>query len=300
MKVLIVAKTRQGSGACIGGITFDGRSVRLIPLVGDVHDGANLEYSVGDVWEVDAMPAVDVTPPHVENVIVRSKRRMGPMTDLPAFVERHMPPKAGGPELLYEGLVQASPAARCTSPSGPECRLTVPCSGGRTSRWNGSTPARTCAIAIPLLMADARSCSSVCTSRPTSSRPARWCASPLPIGGGARSILTKSFAVSSSYRATSYPPKPAPPCAATTPNHRLPSSPSSRLPPPLSALRSTPDPSSPVLKIGEGEARSEPHSPLPAPRSPLPHPPRPPPPSSSPFSATTPSGRCRPRSSTTC
>ena len=109
MKVLIVAKTRQGSGACIGGITFDGRSVRLIPLVGDVHDGANLEYSVGDVWEVDATPAVAVTPPHIENVIVRSKRRMGPMTDLPAFVERHMPPKTGGPELLYEGLVQASP-----------------------------------------------------------------------------------------------------------------------------------------------------------------------------------------------
>ena len=30
MKVLIVAKTRQGSGACIGGITFEGQSVRLI------------------------------------------------------------------------------------------------------------------------------------------------------------------------------------------------------------------------------------------------------------------------------
>ena len=30
MKVLIVAKTRQGGGACIGGITFEGRSVRLI------------------------------------------------------------------------------------------------------------------------------------------------------------------------------------------------------------------------------------------------------------------------------
>ena len=31
MKVLIVAKTRHGSGACIGGITLDeGRSIRLI------------------------------------------------------------------------------------------------------------------------------------------------------------------------------------------------------------------------------------------------------------------------------
>ena len=30
MKVLIVAKTRQGPGACIGGIGEDGQSVRLI------------------------------------------------------------------------------------------------------------------------------------------------------------------------------------------------------------------------------------------------------------------------------
>lgn len=31
MKVVIVAKTRMGRGACIGGITFDSRLVRLIP-----------------------------------------------------------------------------------------------------------------------------------------------------------------------------------------------------------------------------------------------------------------------------
>ena len=30
MKVLIVAKTRRGSGACVGGITEEGRSVRLM------------------------------------------------------------------------------------------------------------------------------------------------------------------------------------------------------------------------------------------------------------------------------
>lgn len=30
MKVIIVAKTRKGAGACIGAITFDGQSVRLL------------------------------------------------------------------------------------------------------------------------------------------------------------------------------------------------------------------------------------------------------------------------------
>lgn len=32
MKVLIVAKTRMGGGACIGAITENGESVRLIPF----------------------------------------------------------------------------------------------------------------------------------------------------------------------------------------------------------------------------------------------------------------------------
>lgn len=79
MKVLMVAKTRQGGGACIGGITFEGRSVRLIAADAAVDEHVGLEYSVGDVWEVEAVAPHEVVPPHVENIVVQSKRRMGPM-----------------------------------------------------------------------------------------------------------------------------------------------------------------------------------------------------------------------------
>ena len=106
MKILIVAKTRQGSGACIGGITFEGQSVRLIAADAATNERAGLEYQVGEVWEVDAAPAEHVTPPHVENIIVRSKRRCGTMPGCVSFIEQHMPPKIGGPELLFEGLTQ--------------------------------------------------------------------------------------------------------------------------------------------------------------------------------------------------
>lgn len=109
MKVLIVAKTRQGSAACIGGITFEGRSVRLIAADAATNEHANLEYSVGEVWEVEAEPAPSVVPPHVENVIVRAGRRLGPMSSPDIFIERHMPAQRGAPTALYEGLVQASP-----------------------------------------------------------------------------------------------------------------------------------------------------------------------------------------------
>jgi ATP-dependent DNA helicase RecQ len=108
MKVLIVAKTRQGSGACIGAITFEGQSVRLIAADAEWNETAGMEYEVGEVWELEATPAKEVIPPHVENIIVRSKRKLPPLRGKIQFIKRHMPPVRGGPELLYEGLTQAT------------------------------------------------------------------------------------------------------------------------------------------------------------------------------------------------
>ena len=106
MKVLIVAKTRMGSGACIGGITQAGESVRLISADMDVHDGAGLEYDVGDVWEIESAPAPGIIPPHVEDIIVHSKRRLPSLRNPIAVIERFMPPGIGGPEALFDGLTQ--------------------------------------------------------------------------------------------------------------------------------------------------------------------------------------------------
>lgn len=110
VKVLIVAKTRMGGGACIGGISFEGQSVRLVAANAATHEAAGLEYGVGDVWEVDAAPAPQLVPPHVENLIVHERRRLGPMTDPIPFIERFLPPRAGGIEALYEGLTQTTAA----------------------------------------------------------------------------------------------------------------------------------------------------------------------------------------------
>lgn len=110
MKVVIVAKTRMGSGACVGAVTFDGRSVRLIAADQEWNDQFNLEYNVGDVWEVDCDTAGELIPPHVENVLVRAKRQLPPINDVVAFIEQQMPPYRGGLELLFEGLTQTTKA----------------------------------------------------------------------------------------------------------------------------------------------------------------------------------------------
>ena len=110
MNVLIVAKTRRGSRACVGGITAEGQSVRLVAINEATDDRAGMEYEVGEVWAVEATPAPSPTPPHVEDVIVGRKRRLRTSTTLVSAIERLMPPKAGGREALYEGLTQATRA----------------------------------------------------------------------------------------------------------------------------------------------------------------------------------------------
>ncbi|MDE0299760.1 MAG: RecQ family ATP-dependent DNA helicase [Candidatus Poribacteria bacterium] len=108
MKVLIVAKTRMGSGACIGAITEDGKSVRLIPYGADPHDGANREYEIGDVWEICAKPASQLAPPHTEDIVVYNKNRLREAKDLIGSIERFMPSMHGSPFGLYEGLLQTT------------------------------------------------------------------------------------------------------------------------------------------------------------------------------------------------
>ncbi len=108
MNILIVAKTRRGGGACVGGIAEEGRSVRLIAADAAINGRAGLEYEVGEVWEIDPTPDLDLVPPHVENIIVRSARRLRRSQPMEETIHRFMPPVRGGPSKLFDGLAQAT------------------------------------------------------------------------------------------------------------------------------------------------------------------------------------------------
>ena len=57
MRALIVAKTRRGSGACIGAIGEARESLRLEAVDAATNEAAGLEYEVGEVWEIEGRPA---------------------------------------------------------------------------------------------------------------------------------------------------------------------------------------------------------------------------------------------------
>lgn len=110
MRVLIVAKTRRGTGACVGGLTQDGQSVRLVAADAERNEHAGLEYNVGEVWEIESTPDPAIIPPHVENIIVLAARRLKRIENLEEIIQRFVPPVAGGWEKLFEGRLQATPA----------------------------------------------------------------------------------------------------------------------------------------------------------------------------------------------
>ena len=108
MKVVIVAKTRMGSGACVGGLTFEGRSLRLNAADRETDDHFNMDYQVGEVWKIETRNDTESEPPHVENVTVERKSRSGTIMQITEFIEGHMPPVSGGVEELFDGLTNAT------------------------------------------------------------------------------------------------------------------------------------------------------------------------------------------------
>jgi ATP-dependent DNA helicase RecQ len=107
MKVVIVAKTKMGGGACVGGITLDeGRSVWLFDTHVSPHNRGGTHYNIGEVWEIDAVFPERIELPHTEDIYVRSGRCVGRMDHLLKFIERVMQPAVGEVDSLFEGKLQ--------------------------------------------------------------------------------------------------------------------------------------------------------------------------------------------------
>jgi hypothetical protein len=112
MEVLIVAKTRMASGACVGALLLeDNSSLRLLPEFGHNH-AAGTELDVGQIWAMDFYPALNPEPPHTEDVRITRAEQIGERNDLPQFLKSRVEPWFGPPEQLFDGYLLTTSSGR--------------------------------------------------------------------------------------------------------------------------------------------------------------------------------------------
>lgn len=105
MKVLIVARTRMGSsGRCIGGISHDGKSVRLLTATGQHYD-IGCPFQIGQVWELSYTPSTNLVAPHVEDVLVTAASFVSVEQNLLAHLRSRVTPWTGPIDQVFGGLL---------------------------------------------------------------------------------------------------------------------------------------------------------------------------------------------------
>lgn len=72
-KIIIVSKTHMKNTFCVGGITTKGNYVRLLNAGGH-NQPMNTDFEVGQIWDIEYIKRTDITPPHVEDIIITSKK----------------------------------------------------------------------------------------------------------------------------------------------------------------------------------------------------------------------------------
>lgn len=110
MDVLILSKTHMNNGrCCIGGITGSGRYVRLLTPTGE-NQPETTDLAPRQVWEVEFNERPNPTPPHVEDVLVSSRKQKGTLKDEIKIVDfikqRKIPIWQGNPDTLFDSLIK--------------------------------------------------------------------------------------------------------------------------------------------------------------------------------------------------
>lgn len=93
------------NGCCVGAYGLaNGENFRLLTANGDKLP-ENIEYKVGDVWEIDYERRPDITKPHVEDVLVRSKAFLRQQANLASFLMRTVSIWKGDPHSIFQGMI---------------------------------------------------------------------------------------------------------------------------------------------------------------------------------------------------
>ena len=104
--VLIVGRTKMGGDVrCVGGITEEGRSVRLLsPTGGNLN--VHAPYQIGQLWNMTFTPVSLLRAPHVEDVLVTNARFVGVVPDVSSYLLERLSPWRGGIGQVFGGFIR--------------------------------------------------------------------------------------------------------------------------------------------------------------------------------------------------
>jgi hypothetical protein len=105
MEVLIVAKTHMKDAACVGAFELSTKkNIRLLTNEGK-NQPKDVNFNVGDVWEIEYVPKQTILPPHYEDVLVINKKFIRKQQHMNSFLLANAPIWRGGTEALFDGLL---------------------------------------------------------------------------------------------------------------------------------------------------------------------------------------------------
>ena len=121
---------------CIGGHEFE--TFRSLRLLG--RDGQNMPVdsplNVGDVWDLELSQRENVTPPHVEDVLVRRGHHIERIEPLGDFLRERAQPWRGDASGVFDSCLATSASGRGYVPVGG------PLPARSTGYWLPDTPLR--------------------------------------------------------------------------------------------------------------------------------------------------------------
>lgn len=107
VKTLIVGRTKKGTQRCIGGLTAEGHSIRLLGPDGAYWD-QSAPFQVGQTWDLTLqdVAAEAVRIPHVEDAIVAGAQFVANDPDPRATILSRIVPWNGSTSALFGGHVK--------------------------------------------------------------------------------------------------------------------------------------------------------------------------------------------------
>lgn len=106
MEILITSKTRKGKAACVGGLVIsNNRFVRLLNP-GNWDQYTDTDFDIGDIWDINFTEREDVEPPHIEDVIISTKKFLRKVDNFTNFIKNSgIQIFRGSPDTIFNGLL---------------------------------------------------------------------------------------------------------------------------------------------------------------------------------------------------